>query len=102
MSLVEIQPQEENKCFKDVVLFLMANGLAQEVEHPEIQIILLDLPIPDLEIVEKRNDEIYQRFVMIEVNMICIRVNKRDDLGKALLPRERQFAIISLTIQHLS
>lgn len=66
----------------------MANGLAQEIEHPEIQIILLDLSIPNLEIVEERNDKINQRFVMVEVYMIGIRVNQRDDLGEALLPRK--------------
>lgn len=54
----------------------MTDGLAQKIQHPQIKIVLLDLPIANLEIVEERNDEVDEWLIMIEVDMIGICVNK--------------------------
>ena len=56
MPLIQIQTQEENKGFKDVIFLLVADGLAQKVQHPQVEVILLDLSIADLEVVEERYD----------------------------------------------
>lgn len=34
----------------------MADGLAQEIQHPEVEIILLDFAVAYFEVVEKGND----------------------------------------------
>jgi hypothetical protein len=62
-----VQPQEQNEALKDVVLILVANGLTEEVEHSQVEVVFLDFTIPDFEVVEKRNDEVLQLLLVVEV-----------------------------------
>lgn len=57
LIVVWVQSQEQDEVLEDVVLGLVADRLAQEVQHPQIEIVLLDFPVAYLEVVEKRDDQ---------------------------------------------
>lgn len=57
LIVVWVQSQEQDEVLEDVVLGLVADRLAQEVQHPQVEIVLLDFPVAYLEVVEKRDDQ---------------------------------------------
>jgi hypothetical protein len=67
LIIIEVQPQEEDESLEDVIFLLVTYGLAEEVQHPQIEVVLLDFSIADLEIVEEGYDEGNQRFLVVEV-----------------------------------
>jgi len=57
----------------------VANRLTQKVQHSEVKVIFLDLSITDFEVMKKRDNQILQFFLVIEVQMIGVSVDEGDD-----------------------
>lgn len=76
----------------------MADSLTQEVQHPQIEVILLDLSIADLEIVEERYDEGDEWLLVVEVEVVGVGIHHRNDLGEAFLPGDGETSVVSLFV----
>ena len=74
-----VEPEEEDEAAEDIVLMLVANGLAEEVEHAEVKVIFLDFAVADLEVVEKGDDEILELLLVVEVEVVGVGVDEGDE-----------------------
>jgi hypothetical protein len=101
VRVVEVQTEEEDEGFEDVVFLTMADSLAQEVKHSQIKIVLFDFPITDLEIMEERNDEVDQWLFVVEVEVVGICIDQGDNFSQRFLSGEGEFATVAFFIQHL-
>jgi len=57
----------------------MANRLTQKVQHSEVKVIFFNLSVADFEVMEKRDNQILQFLLVIEVQMIGVSVDEGDD-----------------------
>lgn len=57
----------------------MADNLAQKVQHSEVKIVFFDLSIAYFEVMEKGNDEILKFLLVVEIQVVGVGIDKRDD-----------------------
>ena len=54
----------------------MADGLAQKVEHSEVEVVLFDLSISDFEVVKEWNDHVFEWLFLVEKQVVGISINE--------------------------
>lgn len=76
---IYFESQKDDEVLKDIIFTLVANGLAQEVKHSQIEVIFFNFSISDFKVVKEGDNHALDFSVVVEIEMVGICVDKGDD-----------------------